>query len=237
MTTFDDANGSEVRAYTPAEVQDEFFSALTYLPDYWVNSTHYHYKNSPLVDRLSGIMHSFYVVLAGNAGAFGTGVDMRVYTSVEAAGEDAANGRNFFPAGREEYVDINDATLQYHSAEKPAEVPVQASGEVRQWNDAELRAMFYNCVKRILDTRATDESLTPVERAGAMLRDVFVLFDGNDPEFPAKIELVAVDNDENREYYIEEGENYYGYETPLSSPERSLVQGWDEMWARTPVTS
>ena len=232
MNTFDETSETNSRAYTPEEVQDEFFSGITFLIPYWVNTTHYEYKNKPLTDRLAGAMHSFYVTLAGNAG-FGAGVDMMAYSTEEAADAKVAAGLNFFPAGKDDAVDINDGGLQYHSADQPVEAPLQEAGVRREWTAEEILTMFLKRVNEILTDWNARTGISDIEKGAGMMRDIFVLCDGNDPKFEARIDFVASPHPDDKAYYIENDENYYEEKTLISTPGNSLTQAWDEWWART----
>lgn len=234
MTTSHETDEETLRAYTPEEVQDELFNHLTFMVPYWINSDHYHYKDASLKEKMSGYMHSLWVSFAGNSGGFSTSISMYAYSTEENAQRNIDAGRNFFPVGLECAGDINDGTLQYHSAENSLKAPESVTaGGPREWTEGEIRAILFNRIAEILNDWEARENVADLDKCAGMVRNIFNLFEGNDPKFEAKIALVSEPHPDDKEYYLENGENYYEEETNLSIPERSLVEAWDFWWEKT----
>jgi len=232
MTTSHETNEDQPRAYTPEEVQDEFFGHAAFMVPYWVNTNHYAYKDSPLKEKLSGILHSFYATTSGSSGGFGCSVEMLVYGTEEAAERNIKAGRNFFPIGWEGAVDINDHGLKYHDAENHVPVPESAEDEgSREWTEEEMRVFFFNRVADFIAEWDSKTDISDMDKAAGMMRDIFVLCEGRDPKFEAKVALVATPHPEDKEYHIENGENFYEEETNLRTDKRDLVEAWDFWWS------
>lgn len=222
------------RAYTPEEVQDELFSHLAFMVPYWINSTHYHYKNASLKEKMSGYMHTFWVTFAGNSGGFNSAVSMYAYSTEENAQRNIDAGRNFFPVDLECAGYINNGTLQYHSAEESLEAPENVTEDgPREWTEEEIRTILFNRIAEFLNEWEAKADVSDLDKCAGMVRDIFNLFEGNDPNFEAKIDLVSEPHPNDKQHYLENDENYYEEETNLNTPERSLVEAWDFWWAKT----
>lgn len=231
MTTSYETDENTPRAYTPEEVQDEFFSNIACNVKYWVAETRVPYDE--IVEKLSGMMHSFHATTAGLSGGFSSSVDMRTYGTAEAAQRNIEAGENFFPVGVEGAVDINDGALKYHNAEDHVPEPTKVEGEEpREWNDDEMRAFFFNRVAIFIAKWSGKKNISKLDKGAGLFRDIFLLCEGKDPYFPAKIDLISTPHPEDKEYYLENGENYYEEETNLSTSDRSLVEAWDYWWAK-----
>lgn len=226
------------RAYTTEEIQDTLISNCLELVPYWVNTTHYHYKNRPLSERMSGIMHSLYAVAAGSSGAFSSSLDFNVYSTEEAKARSIALGQNWFPVNIANAVDINDGGLQYVSADRVPEykkiVTEEIGMEPSEMTASEMRYAFFVKIYDSLVYWEAHKELSELDRAANMVRDFFILCEKGAPDWDARIELVTRPHPEDKEYFIGLGENYYEETTLTDIGEgRSLLQLWDEGWATT----
>jgi hypothetical protein len=232
MTTYTADETDAPRAYTQEEVQNELFEHLAYLLPYWVNSTHYAYENSPIHEKLSGMMHSFYVALSGMSGGVNVSFDMRVHSTKEQIEKAIAEGRNYFPEGLDESYDINDGNMKYQSAEMSGEVDENGSDGPREWGQGEAREIFYTRVSEIFHEWVDKKGVSDMDKGAGLIRSIFDLCEGNNPKFDATISLIASPHPDDKEHYLENGENYYEEETFLSTPQRSLTQAWDAFWEK-----
>ena len=229
------------RERTALEVQEEFFSHLTDTVPYWIRSSYQGSHGQPhklLKDSIEGFLHSFGSIVAGNAGGFDASVDMIVSASPEIK---SFGGRNFFPARAKNFenaVDINDGGLQYRAFLDKNIIPLpDDSGPARQWNEGEILDLLYREIKSIrtftVDKHIAGHFSNDYEALAFFARTLLGLFEEGSNKFPATVELYAVSNLEDQEYFREEGLNWVPLRTPLALPERSLTQAWDAWWEKT----
>lgn len=220
------------RAKTVAEVQDELIEHLVSLVPYWIKTKLDSPKDDNLTYRLSGMMHSFYVTFAGCSGGFSLGIDMYPFASEEDANERIAEGKNFFPTSADVSTDINDGSLQYHSAEDYVAIP-ESIGASREWDAEEMRAFLYNAVAGLLHEALEQDGLTDLGKGAYFLRSVIQMFENGHGDFP-QVMLSAVPHPDDKDYYIDNDEDYYETDgTRLTGQERSLTSIWDYYWERS----
>lgn len=219
----------ELRAKTVLEVQEELVGHLVDIVAYWV-AVGQDRNFDTFEKRMSGLMHSFYVTFAGNSGGFGPSIDMYPVSSEDAVVRNIAGKKNFFPASFEISSDINDGSLQYHSAENHVDVP-ENSESPREWTQEEMRALLYNKVADLIADATKFTEGSEFENAGKFMRSVLSLLENGDGDFP-KVALLVVSQEEDKEFYIENEENFYNEEgTLLTGQSPSLLDLWDSFWA------
>lgn len=229
------------RGRTALEVQDEFFSHLTDMASYWIrnnNLNSYTGKHNSLKERIVGFMHTFGGIVAGNAGGFDASVDMIVTATSKTK---AFGGENFFPSkakGIENAVDINDGGLQYRAFfDRAPAFDFDKSTPSREWTADEIASILYKEIASTA-TYTVDKNITghfenDYEAMAFFARSVLTLFEEGSKNFPATVELYAVSNIEDQEYFKEEEMNWMPLRSPLALPGRSLTQAWDEWWGKT----
>lgn len=233
MTTYDD----EPRAKTATELQDELFEHLVFMVKYWVEvkDNYKEAKFQPFMERISGYVHSFCVVFAGNAGGFNASIDAYASTSEKAVDAAISEGKNYFPLP-DTAEDINDGSWQYRTIpyweSLPDATELDANGS-REWTAEEIRIMLFNEISLLAEKWAARTYLNEYDALGGFVRDVFVLFEQGSETFPATIKLVFRGMQENIDYWIEEGENYVPLETDVDTAERTALQAWDHWWVKS----
>lgn len=213
------------------EVQEELIEHLVYLVPYWINTKLDSAKKDTITYRLSGMMHSLWATFSGSSGGFGPSVDMYPFSTEEEMNARIAEGKNYFPSSVDVSTDINDGGLKYHSAENHVDVPV-SSVPPREWDDEEMRSLLFNKIADLLHEAVANNYMSNLDKGGIFLRSVIDLFENGDEDFP-KVMLLAVSAPEDKDYYIENGENYYDLEgTQITGQYRSLLDFWDFYWKR-----
>lgn len=226
---------SKPRAYTVDEIRETLCSGYAELVPYWVNTNHYYYAHRPLVEKISGLMHSFYSFAAGSS--FLPSLDMNVYSTAEAKARSIARGENWFPVGVENAVDINDGSLQYHSA---AEYPIyekymghlKDETEVpREMTAQEMRFALLTKVAEILNRQvfSNQPNVSNLDRAANVMRELFDMFENGADGWDARIQLVTAYLEEDETYFKANGENWYDA-TILNNQSESLTAVWDRCW-------
>lgn len=213
------------------EVQEELTEHLAYMAKEWIETTLDSSSKDTITYRLSGMVHSMWSTFSGCSGGFGPSINMYPFSTEEEMKANISAGRNYFPPSADESIDINDGGLKYHSGEKYVPVP-ENSNPPREWDEEEMCHLLFNKVADLLHAAAGREELSRLERGGLFLRSVLDLFENGSDDFP-KIMLLAVTSNEDKEFYIENGENYYNEDgTQLTGQTPSLLQFWDFYWSR-----
>lgn len=228
MTVSVDAS---LRAKTVQEVQEELIEHLAYMVKEWIETTLDSASKDTITYRLSGMVHSMWSTFSGCSGGFGPSINMYPFSTDEEMKANIAAGWNYFPPSVDEATDINDGGLKYHSGENYVPVP-ESSNPPREWDEEEMCHLLFNKVADLLHAAAGREELSRLERGGLFFRSVLDLFENGSDDFP-KIMLLAVTSPEDKEYYIENSENYYEEDgTQLTGQSPSLLQFWDFYWDR-----
>lgn len=219
------------RMKTVNEVQDELISHLASLVPYWIETTLDRTTKDTITYRLSGMMHSLWATFAGSAGGFSASVDMYPFSTEAEVTARIAEGMNYFAPSAEVSSDINDGGLQYHSAENYVTAP-ESAVPPREWNQDEARALLFNKVADLLHEAVDRDDLSDLEKGNLFLRSIIDTFENGAEDFP-KVMLLVVSQDEDKEFFIENGEDYYDDNgTQMTGQERSLLEVWDFYWDR-----
>lgn len=217
------------RVKTVEEVQYELIENLVDIVHYWVEVDKAVSETYSLEKKLSGMMHSFHVTFSGFSGGFNTSIDMYPFSIEEEANRLNAAGKNFFPASADTSDDINDGGFKYQRAENYVPVP-EESNAPREWTVEEMRALFFNKIADLYYEALAQENLTEFEHGAYFFRSILAMFENGHGDFP-KIFLLAVPHEEDKEFYIENGEDYYNeHGTPLTGQADSLTDLWDAQW-------
>lgn len=229
MTDTTELTEDSPQVYTVEDVQYELIEHLVELVHYWAEVDHSTAQSYSLAEKLSGMMHSFYVTFSGFSGGFNASINMYPFSTEEEVNRLNAAGRNFFPASADISDDINDGAMKYQLAENYVPAP-NDSGSSREWTVEEMRALFFNKVADLYHEALAQDNLTEFEHGAYFFRSILDMFENGNGDFP-KMLLLAVTAPEDKEYYIENGENYYDEQgTPLTGQKDSLTELWDAQW-------
>lgn len=218
-------------SYTQNEVRERFIAATHGTALYWADefkredrlnpSVNWKDPSARLAYTLTGFMHSFHVMLAGNSGSLEISLDMNAHLLSDP----------------EATFDFNDGSLQYVSRDSKGngdlknvvnalamENPVSLDGETLDFDDL-LRHHWHVAVDKLVD-KAVNE-VGPAKHEQAMLsfvRSILDLID-NGNEFISPVQLVTSPMEENAEYFAEMGERYY--DVTILNSDVPFTEAWD----------
>lgn len=219
------------RVKTIDEVQDALIENLADIVTYWINVNHSVSQPYSLENRLSGMMHSFHVTFSGFSGDFDASIDMYPFSTEEEANRLNAAGRNFFPASADTSDDINDGCMKYFRAETYLPAPEETYAP-REWTAEEMRVLFLNKITDFYYEALVQSNLSDLEHGAYFIRSILNMLENGKGDFP-RVFLLAVPHEDDKEYSLEQGEDYYEETgTPLTGQQRSLVDVWDAQWSR-----
>lgn len=218
--------------YTQNEVREHFIAATRGISLFWADefktgkrldtSVDWQDPSACLAYTLTGFMHSFHVMLAGNSGSLEISLDMNAHLRSDP----------------EITFDFNDGTLQYVSRDTKGngdlknvvnalamDVPVGIDGDTLDFDDL-LRHHWHVAVDKLVDQAVAEFGPTQHKQAMAsFVRSVLELID-NGNEFISPVQLVTSPMEENAEYFEERGERYY--DVTILNSDVPFTAAWDE---------
>ena len=78
----------------------------------------------------------------------------------------------------------------------------------REYTEQEVREMFLDACQQLASYWANLPGKTATERCEGVLFSVMNIFDGTSGSFPAAIDLVVRPHPDDKQFYIDNGDNY-----------------------------